>query len=56
MVVSNAGEKDMKPDWAQYAERTNGFTRARNVVTGRIQPLAGMEVGSKDSFVFELLR
>jgi glycosidase len=56
MVVSNAGEKDMKPDWAQYAERTNGFTRARNVVTGKIQPLAGMEVGSKDSFVFELLR
>ena len=56
MVVSNTGDKDAKPDWSFYNERTKGFTQVRNVVTGKIKPLAGLEIESKESFVFELLK
>lgn len=56
MVVANAGDKDAKLDLSQYAERLKGFTQVRNVVSGKIKPLAGLEIESKDSFVFELLR
>ncbi|HEV7781234.1 MAG TPA: alpha-amylase family glycosyl hydrolase [Chitinophagaceae bacterium] len=56
MVVANTGDKNITPDWSQYAERTKGFTRVRNVVSGKEKPLAGLEIDSKDSFVFELLK
>jgi glycosidase len=56
MVVANTGDKDRKLDLTQYAERTNGFSRVRNVVSGKIMPLAGLEIESKESFVFELLK
>ncbi len=56
MVVANSSDKSVKPDWTIYAERTKGFSRVRNVVTGKIQPLAALEIDSKDSFVFELVK
>ncbi len=56
MVASNAGENVAKPDWSFYEERTKGFTQVRNVVTGKIKPLAGLEIDPKESFVFELLK
>jgi neopullulanase len=55
MVITNTGEKSIKPDWSLYNERTKGFTQVRNVVSGKIKPLAGLEIDVKDSFVFELL-
>ncbi|MBC7874002.1 MAG: cyclomaltodextrinase C-terminal domain-containing protein, partial [Ferruginibacter sp.] len=56
MVAANTGDKDAKPDWSQYSERTKGFTQVRNVVSGKIKPLNGLEIESKESFVFELVR
>ncbi|MGB3154591.1 MAG: alpha-amylase family glycosyl hydrolase [Chitinophagaceae bacterium] len=56
MVVTNTGDKNMKPDWTAFAERTKGFTQARNVVSGKIMPLNRLEIESKDSYVFELIR
>lgn len=56
MVVTNTGDKNVKPDWSQYSERLDGFKQVRNVVTGKIKSLNGLEIDSKDSFVFELLR
>lgn len=56
MVVSNTGDKDAKPDWSAFNERTKGFTQVRNVVSGKIKSLAGLEIESKESFVFELLK
>lgn len=56
MVVSNTGDKDVKPDWSWYIERTKGFSQVRNVVTGKIKPLAGLEIEPKESFVFELMK
>ena len=56
MVITNTGDKDIKPDWLAYAERTKGFTQVRNVVSGKIKQLNGLEIESKESFVFELIR
>jgi len=56
MVVTNTGDKKFTPDWSHYAERTKGFTRARNVVSGKISPLSGMDIGSTESGVYELLK
>ncbi|MGQ0739415.1 MAG: glycoside hydrolase family 13 protein [Bacteroidota bacterium] len=56
MVVANTGDKDARPDWNLYAERTKGFSQARNVVSGKIKPLDEIMIEPKESFVFELLR
>ncbi len=56
MVITNTGDKAVKPDWSAYAERITGFTQVKNVVSGKIKPLNGLEIESKESFVFELLK
>lgn len=56
MVVANTGDKKVKPDWSFFAERTAGFTNARNVVSGKIQRIDDLEIESGDSFVFELMK
>jgi glycosidase len=56
MVVTNAGDKKIKPDWSSYAERTKGFTKARNVISEKIRSLIGLEIEPKESFVFELVK
>ncbi len=56
MVIANTGDKDARPDWNQYAERTAGFSQARNVVSGKIKNLADLVIEPKESFVLELIR
>ncbi len=56
MVVTNTGSSTAKPDWGRYAERVAGFRQAKNVVTGKVMKLADIEIGTGESFVFELLR
>ena len=56
MVITNGGEKVIKPDWAIYKERVNGFTKLKEVVSGKTMPLADLELKPKESFVFELLK
>ncbi len=56
MVITNTGDKDVKPDWSRFAERMKGFTQVRNVISGKIIPLNDLSIDSKNSFVFELLK
>jgi neopullulanase len=56
MVISNTGDKAFKPDWNYLSERTNGFSKMRDVVSGNTIPMAGFEIKPKESFVLELLR
>ena len=56
MVITNAGDKSVRPDWNVFAERVKGFTQVRNVVNGKIQSISDLSLDSKDSFVFELLK
>ena len=55
MVIANTGDKDLKPDWSHYNERMKGYTRVRNVISGKTEKLQGLEIDSGDSFVYELL-
>ncbi len=56
MVVSNTGDKSMKPDWNYYKERITGFKKLKDVVSGNTMPLQGFEIKPKESFVFELVK
>lgn len=56
MTISHTGDKKVKPDWNWYRERLNGFTKARNVVSGKTLTLDQLEMAPGESFVFELLR
>lgn len=56
MVISNTGDKLIKPDWKHYAERINGFRQLKDVITGTIKPFTDIEIQPKESFVFELIK
>lgn len=56
MVISNTGNNPFRPDWNYLAERTAGFTKLRNVITGAVSPMRDFEIRAKESFVFELLK
>jgi len=56
MVITNTGSKAISPDWDMLKERTAGFTRLRNTVTGEFLPLKGFEIKPNESFVFELIK
>ena len=56
MVISHTGSQPFRPDWNYLAERTKGFSKLRNVITGAVIPLADFEIKPKESFVFELLK
>lgn len=56
MVISNTGNKSFEPDWEMLNERTGGFTKMKNILTGEFLPLKGFEIKPNESFVFELLK
>ncbi len=56
MVVANTGQKTVKPDWSVYNERTTGFTKARDVVSGKISAISDLTIPAGESYVFELLK
>jgi neopullulanase len=56
MVISNTGPKVFKPDWNFYSQRTKGFTKTKNVITGEIKSLRDLEIQPKESFVFDLVK
>ena len=56
MVATNTGNKSFKPDWTIYAERTTGYSRLKNVITGQVFGMDNFELKPLESGVFELLR
>ncbi|MFZ9387347.1 MAG: alpha-amylase family glycosyl hydrolase [Chitinophagaceae bacterium] len=56
MVITNAGEKEIRPDWSGYRERLKGFEKTRNVVTGKIKELGELQLEPGESLVLELLK
>lgn len=56
IVITNTGDKKVKPDWSDFQERVKGFSQARDVVSGVIRPLATLEIGPGESWVMELVR
>jgi glycosidase len=56
MVITNTGDKPFRPDWNMYAERTAGFLKAVNVLSGDEKPLAEWVVPPGAGWVLELKR
>ena len=56
MIITNSGTDSIKPDWNYFSERTKGFGKMKNVITGEIKNLEGFEIKPWESFVFELVR
>ena len=56
MVVSNTSGYNIIPNWTFFSERTKGFTKERNVITGETKLLTDVSVQPKESFVFELVK
>lgn len=56
MLMLHTGKNNYKPDWNYLAERTAGFTRLRDVVSGRIYETESFVIKPGESFVFELLK
>lgn len=56
MVITNTGDKAMKPEWNYYVERTGVYKQIKDVVSGKTIPLEGFEIKPKESFVFELVK
>ena len=56
MIITNSGTDSIKPDWNYFSERTKGFSKVKNVITGELKNLEGFEIKPWESFVFELVR
>ena len=57
MIVLNTANQDMEVDTQRFAERMQGFTKARNVATGEeMTDLSRLKIGKNSPLVLELLR
>ena len=55
MCVMNTSEKEKTVDFDKFTERTKGFSKARNVITGE-QVSTGFQIPAKRMWVLELSR
>ncbi len=56
MVVMNTAKEDKKISIEKYGERTKGFSKMKNVLTGKQAELVDFSVNAKTDGVYELLR
>ena len=56
MVVMNTAKKEKIIIPEKFSERTNGFTKMKNIFTGKITPLKDFSMDSKESGVYELIK
>ncbi|HMI77364.1 MAG TPA: alpha-amylase family glycosyl hydrolase, partial [Ferruginibacter sp.] len=56
MVVMNTAKEQKKVSLERYAERTKGFTKMKQVLTGKVTGLEDFSLDTKASVVYELLK
>lgn len=56
MVIMNTAKKEMKVNIEKYKERTNGFSKMKNISTGEVIPLKDFIIEAKESAVYELIK
>jgi glycosidase len=56
MVISYTGKDEIAVKADRFEQRTKGFTRMRNVITGDITELKEFAIKSGQSYVMELLK
>ena len=56
MVISHTGTSEATVKIERFIQRTSGFSKMKNIVTGEITELKDFTMQPKQSFVFELMR
>jgi glycosidase len=56
MTVLNTAKEKLTISINNYSERTNGFTKMKNIVTGEVTPLADFSLEPMESGVWELVK
>ena len=56
MVVMNTAKEQKNIVPSKYLERTNGFLKMKNIITGEVTQLKDFSVDAKASGVWELLK
>lgn len=56
MVIANTSDKGIKPNWDSFTERTNRFTKAKDIITGKISSFDELQLQPKECLVLELLK
>ncbi len=56
MVVMNTSKEDKKITFDKYAERTNGFTKYKDVISKNVSDMAAFNLGSYKTVVLELMK
>lgn len=54
MTILNTAKENLTIDMKYYSERTNGFSKMKNVITGEIKPIADFSMMPMESGVWEL--
>lgn len=55
IVLSHTGKEAAKPNWINMQERVAGFSKVKDVVTGKVISLQDLTLQPGDSYVMELL-
>jgi neopullulanase len=56
MVVMNTSKEDKKITFDKYAERTNGFTKYKDIISKNTSDMAAFNLGSYRTVVLELMK
>jgi len=56
MVIMNTSKQEKKVTIEKYTERTNGFSKMKNIFTGKITALKDFSTDAKESGVYELIK
>ncbi len=56
MVVMNTAKKEMKVNPEKYKERTNSYSKMKNIITGKITTLKEFSMDAKTSGAYELIK
>ncbi len=56
MVVMNTAKEEKKVMMEKFTERTNGFSKMKNILTGKITSLNEFAIKSYESVVYELIK
>ena len=56
MVVMNTAKKEMKVNVEKYKDRTTGFSKMKNILTGNVTELKDFLLTTKKTGIYELIK
>ncbi|HUS03818.1 MAG TPA: cyclomaltodextrinase C-terminal domain-containing protein, partial [Chitinophagaceae bacterium] len=56
LVVMNTAKKEMKVNIEKYKERTTGFSKMKNILTGNVTALQDFSLTTKETGIYELIK